>query len=92
MFVTPSLMRLKHLTCQEPALTGLITARNDRRSILCEILHVSGWLKMLALSQLIPSILSEPLEEGDKAVVHKLSFLRSTEIVSLEIRVVAAVE
>ena len=34
-----------------PALTGLITARNDRRSILCEILHVSGWLKMLALSQ-----------------------------------------
>ena len=53
---------------------------------------MSGWLKMLALSQLIPSILSEPLEEGDKAVVHKLSFLRSTEIVSLEIRVVAAVE
>ena len=53
---------------------------------------MSGWLKMLALSQLIPCILSEPLEEGNKSVVHKLSFLGSTEIVSLEIRVVAAVE
>ena len=53
---------------------------------------MSGWFKVLTLSQLIPSILSEPLEEGDKSVVHKLGFLRSTKIVSLEIRVVAAVE
>ena len=87
-FVTPSLMS-SSISPVGQALTGLITAETIGEAYSARSMHVSGWLKMLALSQLIPSIFLSHSKRQVSRLFINLAFLKHRD--SLEIRVVATV-
>ena len=83
--------QLHHLAGQEPSLTSLVAAGDDRRSIFGQIPYVSRRIKMLTLLELCNSRTPQPVDQLDTRISEHRRTLLEAKVLHLEIRIVEAV-
>ena len=83
--------QLHHLTCQEPSLTCLVTAGNNRRSILRQIPYISRRIKVFALLELCNCRAPQPVDQLNARISEHRRALLESKVLYLEIRIVEAI-
>ena len=83
--------QLHHLACQEPSLTCLVTAGNNRRSILRQIPYISRRIKVFALLELCNCRAPQPVDQLNARISEHRRALLESKVLYLEIRIVEAI-